>query len=168
MGGGAGYSGEPKGHGLRHLHRVHHLHGLHTQECGAVRAPLQDRERACHKVVLGLQGRQASRRLGGSENLEGGEGSGRARNLGSVALETLCDLTLALRSLSVSWRFADPTCPPRSSHTDATVINRSHAASPTGGPDLPHPHHHHVHWKGPTRCSILPQAGRPEQWATSS
>lgn len=33
-------------------------------------------------------------------------------NLGSVASETLCDMTLALQSLSLSWRFADPTRTP--------------------------------------------------------
>lgn len=38
---------------------------------------------------------------------------GRGKHLGSVALETLCDVTLALRSLSLSWRFADPNWPPR-------------------------------------------------------
>lgn len=62
-----------------------------------------------HQRRLGEQGRQASRRPDGSENWTGREG----KDLGSVALETLCDVTLALRSLSLSWRFADPNWPPR-------------------------------------------------------
>lgn len=86
---------------------------------------------------------------------------GRGKDLGSVALETLCDVTLALRSLSLSWRFADPNWPPRRRLTlTQQVINRSHAASPTGGPDLPRPHHHQAHRDEPTRCSIQPP-GRP-------
>lgn len=71
-------------------------------------------ERACHKVVLGLRGRQASRRPGGSEDLEEGEGRGVGGQgiWGPSHWKLLCDLTLALRSLSLSWRVADPTCPP--------------------------------------------------------
>lgn len=41
---------------------------------------------------LGEQGRKASRRPDGSENWTGREG----KDLGSVAWETLCDVTLAL------------------------------------------------------------------------
>lgn len=91
----------------------HHLHGLHSPlQAGMRRRTDGGRriERACTRVALAfpkpgrlLEDRMEAR-IGG---VEGGF-------LGSVALETLCDATIALRTIPFPFLVvADPTCPRR-------------------------------------------------------
>ena len=89
----------------------HHLHGLRSPLAGRNAAQdgrgAQDREKLARKSPWGTE---AGRLLEDRMEARIGGGGGRIF-LGFVAWETLCDATIAIRSLSLPWWLPIPPVP---------------------------------------------------------